>query len=441
MFYIVESESQVRKVKQIVKSDCFLEVITNNDNFHPKLAYPIAIYIRVLEQEQGFILPIDHPEAINLDKNTIQEILNNCNRVFTRDKKRLLYFYNLKDVIDINLLYSMTKYDRLETDSQTSISSFFYNRESDNKIVNKLIPLSKLYESYENIFEKCKTTVDIKLPQGFTFYNDLATKVFYLIEQSGLGIHYKAFNKLFTPKNPLFNIEDNVVYTYFNLYNPTSRPTNSFNSVNFSALPKQEEYRKCFYPKNDYFVEFDFDGYHLRLLAELLEYPLTQESAHKQLAKLYFGKEEVTEEEYAEAKQINFQAIYGKIPDQVKDFEFFKKIKNFIDKLWDEYTSNGVIYNPDSNKPFTKELKNMNPSKLMNYFVQSLESSKNILILKEVLKYLRDRKSSIVLYTYDSIVIDFHKEDKKDTLLDLKKILEQKNKYPVKFNYSNSLVL
>ena len=141
MFYIVESESQVRKVKQIVKSDCFLEVITNNDNFHPKLAYPIAIYIRVLEQEQGFILPIDHPEAINLDKNTIQEILNNCNRVFTRDKKRLLYFYNLKDVIDINLLYSMTKYDRLETDSQTSISSFFYNRESDNKIVNKLLQL------------------------------------------------------------------------------------------------------------------------------------------------------------------------------------------------------------------------------------------------------------------------------------------------------------
>ena len=45
---------------------------------------------------------------------------------------------------------------------------------------------------------------------------------------------------------------------------------------------------------NDYFVEFDFDGYHLRLLCEQINYPLTEESAHKQLAKLYFGKEEIT---------------------------------------------------------------------------------------------------------------------------------------------------
>ena len=69
--------------------------------------------------------------------------------------------------------------------------------------------------------------------------------------------------------------------------------TNSFNSVNYAAIPHSEKHRKAFKPQNDFFVEFDFDGYHLRLLCEQIGYPLTNESAHKQLAKLYFNKDEI----------------------------------------------------------------------------------------------------------------------------------------------------
>jgi hypothetical protein len=83
----------------------------------------------------------------------------------------------------------------------------------------------------------------------------------------------------------------------------------------------------------------------------------------------------------------------------------------------------------------------MHPQKLMNYVMQSLETSRNILILKEVLKYLRDKKSKIVLYTYDAILFDFCKEDGKETLEDIKNILEEGKKYPIKFKYSNNLVL
>lgn len=83
----------------------------------------------------------------------------------------------------------------------------------------------------------------------------------------------------------------------------------------------------------------------------------------------------------------------------------------------------------------------MNPSKLMNYFVQSLETSRNILILKEVLKEISGKQSNIVLYTYDSIILDFSKQDGKETLFRIQKILEEENKYPVKFKYSNNLVL
>ena len=61
--------------------------------------------------------------------------------------------------------------------------------------------------------------------------------------------------------------------------------------------------------------------------------------------------------------------------------------------------------------------------------------------MKEVLRYLRNKKTKISLYTYDAILFDFSKEDGKETLSDIQKILEDGNKYPVKFKYSNSLVL
>ena len=83
----------------------------------------------------------------------------------------------------------------------------------------------------------------------------------------------------------------------------------------------------------------------------------------------------------------------------------------------------------------------MNPAKLMNYMMQSLETSNNITILKDILKYLRDKKSFITLYTYDAILFDFSKEDGKDTLSDIQTIMEKQGKYPVKFKYSTNLVL
>ena len=109
--------------------------------------------------------------------------------------------------------------------------------------------------------------------------------------------------------------------------------------------------------------------------------------------------------------------------------------------MWEQYEKTGVVLNAHSSKPFTKALKDMHPAKLMNYMMQSLETSRNIVILKNVLRYLKDKKTKVALYTYDAILFDFSKEDGKNTLEDLKLILEETNKYPVKFKYSQSLVL
>ena len=41
------------------------------------------------------------------------------------------------------------------------------------------------------------------------------------------------FIELFKPNVPEYSIEGSNIFTYYNPYNVTSRPTNAFNSVNF----------------------------------------------------------------------------------------------------------------------------------------------------------------------------------------------------------------
>jgi len=441
VFYIVEEESKLVNLENLVRLGCYVDVVPTHDLYHPKLTSTIAVYIRLLKSDHGFIIPIDHDEGLNVEKERVYKLLLKASKLYTFDKKKLLYHFNLQDAIDISLLYSMVKYERLDITRSNSAINYFYNRFRDKPFVNKLIPISKLYESYEDLYEKVKFVIDFKIPDGFDFYNKIATNVFYLIEQHGIGIYYEPFVETFSPRDPLYNIKDNTVLTSYNLYNATSRPTNSYNSINFAAIPHTERHRKTFRPQEDYFVEFDFDGYHLRLLSEQIDYKLTPESAHKQLAKLYFEKDEINDEEYSKAKQINFQAIYGKIPEEHKDLKIFKEIQEYIDAMWSMFNDNGVVCNPQSAKPFTKELKDMHPAKLMNYMMQSLETSNNILILKEVLRYLKDKKTKIALFTYDAILFDFSKEDGKKTLEEIQKILEKDGKYPVKFKFSKNLVL
>ena len=441
MFYIVEQESKLSQLQSLASLGLYVDVISSNSMYHPKLTSTVAVYVRPVNGDTGYIIPINHDEGINVAKERVYEVLSAASKLYTLDKKNLLYHFNLQNAIDLSLLYAMTYYDRLEYSRENNSLNFFYNKFSGFANINQLIPISKLYESCEKTYESVNKHIRLEIPGGFEFYNTTATNIFFLIEQSGLGIYYDSFNKLFTPRNPLYNIKDNVTYTSYNLYNATSRPTNAFNSVNFAAIPKSIEHRRCFKPQNDYFVELDFDGYHLRLLCDQIDYELSSESAHKQLARLYFEKEEVTDEEYAQAKQINFQAIYGKIPEQHAFLKIFEDIQEYITTMWNFYDENGVVYNPMSGKAFTKELKDMHPQKLMNYMMQSLETSRNILILKEVLRYLKNKKTEIALYTYDAILFDFSKEDGKETLEDIKKIMEEGGKYPIKFKYSKDLVL
>ena len=115
----------------------------------------------------------------------------------------------------------MIKYEKLEYSRESSTINHFYNKFNKFKNVNQLIPISKLYESCEKVYDSVKDIISYNIPEGFNFYNNTGTNVFFLLEQSGIGIYYEPFLEMFKPRDPRYNILNNEVLTYYNLYNVT----------------------------------------------------------------------------------------------------------------------------------------------------------------------------------------------------------------------------
>ena len=448
MFYIVESDQQLDYLCALGRDEAYIEIISENDRYHSILTGTVAVYIRPLSRGEGYIIPVNHSEGLNVAKNRVAELLNCYDTLYTFNKKTFLYHFSHRNINDINLMYSMKEYESLQLPDPPHTIQWFYNRLNEKQDLNTIVPLPKLFEKCERNYRALEETIQeykfMTEDPSWKFYNNLAVPVFYLSEHNGVRVIYEQFIDKFKPAIPIHSIQNNIAYTSYNLYNPTSRPTSAFNSVNFAAIPKKEEYRRCIEPTKAAFVEFDFDGYHIRLIADVVNYEFTPESVHAQLGRLYYDKspfESLSEEEYKQSKQTTFQIMYGGVPDKYRHIEFFDKVAVFINELWKEFTQNGVVRAPISQKPFFSNLKDMNPQKLFNYVIQSLETSRNILILKEVLRYLSDKRSKVALYTYDAILFDIDLQDGKQILVDLEKILNENGKYPVKYKHSKNLIL
>jgi hypothetical protein len=205
------------------------------------------------------------------------------------------------------------------------------------------------------------------------------------------------------------------------LYTTTRRPSNSFNGINFAALAKDNGSRKSFIPKNDCFIEIDISSYHPTLAAQLVNYDFGSVTPYE-----YFAKEAGID--ISEAKILMFRQLYGGVYKEYQYIEYFQLIQEHVNKLWSDFTTNGYVECPISGHKFTTDLKDINPQKLFNYTLQNLETSTNVRIIWDVVKILKGKKTQIVLYTYDSILLDYSEEN---TLDDIKQVFE-KHKLKVK---------
>ena len=328
-------------------------------------------------------------------------------KIYVRDRKTFVYFFPLNNLVDI----SFTSPNYVEP--STSAHDFFYQRQGDLENINTIIPIVKHYEKCENIYNKVKEYC-VKSDNN-KFLNKLTT-TFFSIERNGLKIDKYEFDKHFEINNEAFFIHDNTVYSKYNLYTTTRRPSNSFNSINFAALTKDNGCRKSFVPKNDCFIEIDISSYHPTLAAQLVKYDFGSVTPYE-----YFAKE--ANIEVSKAKILMFKQLYGGVYKEYQHIKYFQLIQEHVNKLWSDFTVNGYIECPISGHKFTTDLKDINPQKLFNYTLQNLETSTNVNIIWDIIKILKGKKTQIVLYTYDSILLDYSEEE--NILEDIKQTFEK----------------
>ena len=414
MFYIVETNEQLSELFYMGYDKVFVEPIYYNDNLHPSLNHVSLLYIKPLNNDKGYIVCLDHSEALSIDKVSIDNLLSSFDELYVRDKKSFIYHFPVCNVIDVSFI--SPEYQ----DPITSAHTFFYQRHGEKLNINTVIPLTKHYEKCEYIFDKVKEYC--VAPPNVKFHNKL-TSVFYAIEQSGIKINPDIFNKHFELNNEDFSLYENTIYTQYNLYNITGRPSNRFNGINFAALNKEDGCRDAFIPENDYFLEIDITAYHPTLAAQLVNFNFEDETPYQ-----YFARE--ANVEINEAKILMFKQLYGGVYKEYQHIEFFQLIQKYIDKLWDTFQTDGFVECSTSGHKFTKNIKDLNPQKLFNYTLQNLETSTNVLILWNIIRLLRNKSTKVVLYTYDSILLDYKKDED---------ILEEINEVFTKFNLKTKM--
>ena len=418
MYFVVE---HIDQLDQMSPSDsCFIQVISHNDLYHPKLTNLSLIYYN--DFDKGYIFVINHCEGLSLETKSINKFISNHKKVYLLDKKYHSYFIDVENCIDLQFI-SMNRNGKFqEFDCNTLLHRDFYQKHPEDPELNKIVPISKHYEKCECLFGKIQDLVDLETDIKM---EERLVRTYGEIEKCGIKIDQNLFDKFYKIPNKQYSIKDSIVYSLYNLYNITGRPTNSFNGVNFLAIPKDDDFRKCFLPKNDILVEFDFDAYHLRLIANLIGFDCPKESMHILLGREYFQTQELTDQEYKKSKEITFKQLYGGIEDQYKNIEFFSSLNNYIEKEWKKYNKFGATVLATGRTINKRE--GLNKLRLFNYIVQNLETKENIDKIEQILDYLKDKKSQLILITYDSFLFDYSLEDGKKTLTEIKNILQTNN--------------
>jgi len=344
------------------------------------------------------------------------------------DKKTWLQIGGNANVLDVKTLWWYTyneAYD--ETHYHTAAHQFYWRRHNTLPQVNCIVPLQQHLAMCQKIRHYAwPMCMNAELSDSYIKFNDTYPAVFAEIESAGLYVN----DSFRMPEL----VQNNFVYSQYNYYTSTGRPSNAYRGFNFAAMNKEDGTRDAFCSRFDRgaLVEMDFDAYHVRLIARLIGYTLPAGSVHEYFGRFYFDSDTLTDEQYEQSKQITFRLLYGGIDKEFLEIPFFRKVNDFVYKLWEHCKQKKYIETPVLKRKIYKDsITNITANKLFNYYLQATETEISTVKLQQVLEYLRDKESKLVLYTYDSVLLDVNYSEAKQILPDIINIMQQGN-FPVK---------
>lgn len=392
-----------------------------------------VLFIRTYDG-QRFVLPFEHNEGIRLSLDVLS-FFSNAQRVFSPVAKALSHHIScpIIDVKGMEYLVNSTTTD--EYDFYVPIQQQMYNKYRWHSQINDAIPLMMLIDYLDRYAEAIQAQVgSLPLPEnipGFTFHNDIVIPACAFMESDGMHVDSNAFIEKFGIKSQHL-IHDDLVYTEYHPYTLAGRVSSKFGGISFTSLNKSDGTRSMFTSRYDHgrMILIDFESFHLRLMGNLMAYDLPTESLHTFFGKQYFDVETLTSEQYDESKRRTFSLLYG--DHKETDIPFFRQVHSYVSDMWSVAQSTGHITSPTGRNIYIDRIDDPSPSKLFNYMLQLREMEVGMQGIYDLQTLYTNRKAHVVLYTYDSILIDLDSSEGAQILKDTAVILSQRGQYPVR---------
>lgn len=408
-------------------SKIYLKLITRDNNCHNKCGGVIAAFIYDFGTEKKYYYNFSHTDlAVDSTFEELKDELENAKySVYVKNKKTYKYWIDC-NLIDVNLFGFIENNEILEETSsicKDHLQNNYHTIKDFNIIVPFVIHQESFDEEVQQIAHLCEKETNTYC---FKFFNDVITNTLYDVEKNGLKIDTSLFKQHFKART-----YDDYVYTNYNIYNPTGRPSNSYDNVNYVALKKDDGCRASFvsrYGNDGHLMMIDFTGFHPYIVANLVDYKVPEEETiYEHLAKQYYNTDCVTPELIGKAKKLTMVNLYGQISDVYINIDFFKKTEELKDKYWNTFEKKGFVTTPIYKRKITnKHILGANKNKLFAYIIQAAETEYGIDSLSKCIKFVSNKKIVPILYVYDSIVFDIHNDVDKQDVADLIEIFKNK---------------
>ena len=395
----------------ITMDKVYIHPIWESVSVHPCIDSLSMVYIYDITNDTEVVINLKN---IDTHTTTLDKFTFKFNESYIYDNKSFLNILQISNSFDASLVKYLQSNSPLQS-NLTPTHTFYHRRFNSLKGVNNLIPISKHIESIRDVKDE------------FLQYYDLGGENFDCVKKFE-NFYIKPLNLV--ERNGI-HTTNGLEWTQYHPYTLTSRPSNNFGGVNYAALNKEDGSRDRFVSRFDEgkLVQFDYDAYHPRIIGKMVGEPIPLDvSGHQTLADMYGVS-------YGDSKGITFRQLYGGVQEEYLHIPLFSKVSHKIDKMWMEFNRRGYIETPLGRKFSKENLKDINANKLFNYVLQATETELNMKILNRVMEFLEEKQSKMVLYTYDSYLLDMHPDDF-DSLKNLK-ILIEGNGFPTKVEIGN----
>jgi hypothetical protein len=437
-YNIIETESDFQRfVDQWNTLDCIIDIVLSDIHTHPCVNLMSSIHIKIIGGDY-YIIPVHNSESsvgFTFDKTALN---HSTFTKYTCDRKSVIQLLpHISNVVDINVIRYLDNRETLDiNDFNTKAHEFINNRFYKKININNVIPLLKHHERFVSFCEVVEKEDIIYNPQDLAFrcinydFMDALSRV----EINGIQVNEDLFKNKFDHGHL---IHEGKVYSQYNIFTSTTRPSNRFGGINYAALNKDDGSRNCFisrYGNEGGILYVDYSSFHPRLIGEMVGYNVPADvNMYEFLGKQYFGKECLTKDEIDESKKITFRLMYGGIDEEFKDIQYLKKVSDYIDLMWDTSQTHGYAHTHYFNrKVYINQIEEVNKNKLFNYLLQSNEGEHNCKIINNLHEYLKDKMTKIILYTYDGFTFDLCKNDGANTVKDIVEIVEDCKTFPTK---------